>query len=173
MRTDVIHKKALILIKNNGVDSWPVDVENIAKQMDVEVIETLLPDETSGVLEKTQSGKNTIFVNKTHAPVRKRFTIAHEIGHYLLSSRDGIYVDKKIFFRNGKSQQAINDDEIAANSFAAELLMPTPFIKKALNKFLQNGIFDSGEDVVQKLSDEFKVSTTAMSIKLQNMGLSF
>lgn len=173
MRTEVVKKKAQLLIKNTGITNWPIDVEIIAKQMDVEVIEAALPDETSGILEKTQSGKNTIFVNKAHAPVRKRFTIAHEIGHYLFSSREGIYIDKTIFFRDGKSQQAIDDDEMAANSFAAELLMPKHLIKRALNKFVQNGIFDSGEDLVQKMADEFKVSTTAMSIKLQNMGLSF
>jgi len=137
------------------------------------ILETQLPDDTSGILEKSENNKSTIFVNKTHPPVRKRFTIAHEIGHYLLSSKNGIYVDKSIFFRDGKSQQAIDKEEMTANCFAAELLMPKSFIKKALNKFVQNGIFDSGDDLVQTLSNEFKVSTTAMSIRLQNMGLSF
>lgn len=173
MRPDVIQRKAQILIRNLGIDSWPVDVEKIGRQLDLQIIETQLPDDTSGVLEKTPSGKNTIFVNKHHSNVRKRFTIAHEIGHHLLSSREGIYVDKQIFFRDGKSQQAINDEEIAANSFAAELLMPKHFIKSALNKFIQNGYFNSEEDVVSKLASEFDVSTTAMSIKLQNLGLSF
>ena len=141
MRPDVIQRKAQVLIKNLGIDEWPVDVESIARKLEIQIIEAPLPDDTSGVLEKTQSGKNTIFVNHHHAPVRKRFTIAHEIGHHLLSPKEGIYVDKQIFFRDGRSQQAINDEEMAANAFAAELLMPKHFIKAALNKFIQNGYF--------------------------------
>ena len=91
----------------------------------------------------------------------------------MFSDRSGLYVDKEIFFRNGRSQDAVDEAEIVANTFAAELLMPTPFIKKALNKFIRNGRIDVAEDVIGEMAREFIVSSIAMSIKLQNLGLSF
>jgi pentatricopeptide repeat protein len=51
--------------------------------------------------------------------------------------------------------------------------MPTPFIKIALNKFIRNGRIDVAEDVIGEMAREFNVSSIAMSIKLQNLGLSF
>lgn len=173
MRQEAIQRRAQILLKEQGVELWPVDVLKIVETLGLNILETLLPDDTSGILEKSDNNKSTIFINKSHPLVRKRFTIAHEIGHYLLSSKNGIYVDKSIFFRDGKSQQAVDADEMIANCFAAELLMPKNFVKKALAKFINNGFIDSGDDVVQKLAEEFKVSATAMSIKLQSMNFSF
>lgn len=173
MRQEAIQRRAQILLKEQGIESWPVDVLKIVETLGLNILETQLPDDTSGILEKSENNKGTIFVNKSHPLVRKRFTIAHEIGHYLLSSKNGIYVDKSIFFRDGKSRQAVDKDEMIANCFAAELLMPKNFVKKALTKFINNGFIDSGDDVVQKLAEEFKVSATAMSIKLQSMNFSF
>jgi Zn-dependent peptidase ImmA (M78 family) len=173
MRKGTVERRAQILIRNLGIDDWPVDVEDIADKLNADVAQAELPDETSGVLEKVHDGRSMIIVNKAHAPFRKRFTIAHEIGHLLFSDRSGLYVDKEIFFRNGRSQDAVDESEIAANTFAAELLMPTPFIKRALNTFIKNGRIDVEEDIIGKMAKEFNVSSIAMSIKLQNLGLSF
>ncbi len=174
MRRTAVEKKALEILRNTvGLQKPPVDVKKIASLLGADCREAALPDETSGVLEKKPEGHHKILVNKDHASVRRRFTIAHELGHLVLSQRNGIYIDKRIFFRNGRSQQAIDPEEITANAFAAELLMPTPLIRRSFNRYAVNGFFDAGSDVVADLADEFKVSTTAMSIKLQNLGLSF
>ncbi|MBD3317670.1 MAG: ImmA/IrrE family metallo-endopeptidase [Chitinivibrionales bacterium] len=173
MRKGTVERRAQIPIRNLGVEKWPVNIEEIADKLNADVAKADLPDETSGVLEKVHDGRSMIIVNKSHAPVRQRFTIAHELGHLVFSDRSGLYVDKEIFFRNGRSQDAVDEAEIVANTFAAELLMPTPFIKKALNKFIRNGRIDVAEDVIGKMALEFDVSSIAMSIKLQNLGLSF
>jgi len=173
MRKGTVERRAQILIRNLGIDDWPVNVEGIADKLNADVAEADLPDDTSGVLEKVHNGRSMIVVNKRHAKVRQRFTIAHELGHLLFSDRSGLYVDKKIFFRNGHSQDATDEAEITANTFAAELLMPTPFVKKALQKYMCTGGLDSSEDIIGELAKEFNVSSIAMSIKLQNLGLSF
>lgn len=174
MRKSAIEKKALITIKNTvGLEQLPINVIQIANALGADCSEAELPDETSGVLEKQQSGRHTILVNKLHCKERQTFSIAHEIGHLLLSERTGLYIDKRIFFRNGRSHEAIDPEEITANTFAAELLMPSPLIKRELNSYIKNGYLDTSKDVVSELAKTFAVSTTAMSIKLQNLGLTF
>ena len=173
MRKDAIERKAQLLLKECGNGEIPVDVELIARKLKVEVSEAELPDETSGVIQKVNKGNSTILVNSGHARVRQRFTIAHEIGHFLLSAKSGIFVDKKIYFRDSRSQSASDSEEIVANIFAAELLMPTPYIKRELYRITSGGLIDIEEDIIAQLANRFEVSIIAMSIKLQNMGLSF
>lgn len=173
MRKDAIERKAQLLVKDFGNDTIPVDVEFIARKLKVTIAKSELPDETSGVIQKVNGGNSTILVNSSHAKVRQRFTIAHEIGHFLLAEKSGIFVDKKIYFRDSRSQPASDPEEITANIFAAELLMPTPHLKRELGRIIKNGIIDMEEDIIAPLAKRFEVSTIAMSIKLQNMGLSF
>ncbi|USK87293.1 ImmA/IrrE family metallo-endopeptidase [Peribacillus asahii] len=49
-----------------------------------------------------------ISVNKNHSRQRQRFTIAHELGHFLLHKGTAIHVDRnfRVNFRNGASSQA-------------------------------------------------------------------
>jgi Zn-dependent peptidase ImmA (M78 family) len=173
MRKDAIERKAQLLLRQYGNDEIPVDVDLIAKRLKIEVTETELPDETSGVIQKVDNGHSTILANSRHAKVRQRFTIAHELGHFLLSTKSGIFVDKKIYFRDSRSQPASDPEEIVANIFAAELLMPTQHVKRELHRLTSGGIIDIEEDIIALLAKRFEVSLIAMSIKLQNMGLSF
>lgn len=174
MRKSAIEKRAILTLKETiGLNNPPIDVFQIANKLGAECSEAELPESVSGVMEKHPSGGHTILFNRDHCKERQRFTIAHEIGHMLFSSRAGLYIDKTIYFRNGRSHEAVDPEEITANTFAAELLMPSPLVKKALNSFLKNGFLDTSIDVVSDLAKTFAVSTTAMSIKLQNLGLTF
>jgi Predicted Zn peptidase len=173
MRKDAIERKAQLLLRQYGNDEIPVDVDLIAKRLKIKVTETELPDETSGVIQKVDNGVSTILANSRHAKVRQRFTIAHELGHFLLSTKSGIFVDKKIYFRDSRSQSASDPEEIVANIFAAELLMPTHHVKRELHRVTKGGIIDIEENIIALLANRFEVSMIAMSIKLQNMGLSF
>lgn len=173
MRKDAIERKAQLLLRQYGNDDIPVDVDLIAKRLKIKITEAELPDETSGVIQKVDNGVSTILSNSRHAKVRQKFTIAHELGHFLLSSKSGIFVDKKIYFRDSRTQPASDPEEIVANIFAAELLMPTHHVKRELNRIIKNGVIDIEDNIIAPLAEKFEVSTIAMSIKLQNMGLSF
>lgn len=61
-------------------------------------------------------GRPFIFVNSMDAPVRQRFTLAHEYGHHVLNH--GIRVDSQIELQPQAAEEA------AANAFAAEFLVP-------------------------------------------------
>ncbi|MFI8714237.1 ImmA/IrrE family metallo-endopeptidase [Brevibacillus brevis] len=61
----------------------------------------------------------------THTPERRNFTIAHELGHYLLHrNKQSQFVDRA----DNMLDNTINEFEMQANSFAAQLLLPESVI---------------------------------------------
>ena len=76
------------LIKILGITEPYVDVENIAKQLNINLILEELDDDVSGFLV-IKDKEPTIIVNKLHGKNRRRFTIAHEIGHFKLHAASG------------------------------------------------------------------------------------
>jgi len=108
----------------------------------------------------------TIGANINHPPVRQRFTIAHELGHYLLHLGLSSHFDRdyRVNYRSAESSEATNVEEIEANFFAASLLMPRQFLEvddavKALDS----------DASVEKLAKRYAVSRHAMSLRLANV----
>jgi len=149
-----------------GIENPPVDPRDICRKFAIDLFPVELDDDISGMLKKSD-GKGAIYVNKNHHPNRQRFTIAHELGHYFLDHINGVHVDKKVIYRDANSGKAEFADEISANRFAAELLMPKDFISQHLEKI--GDYFD--DDLIETLATDFLVSATAMSLRLQNLGI--
>jgi Zn-dependent peptidase ImmA (M78 family) len=104
-----------------------------------------------------------------HVPVRQRFTIAHEIGHLLLHEHDQVHVDRgfRVRLRSDISSQGTDRDEMEANRFAAELLMPL----KMLQADVQSLEFDlTDDDALWALAKRYGVSTQAMTYRLNTFG---
>ncbi|MDG9780899.1 MULTISPECIES: ImmA/IrrE family metallo-endopeptidase [Pseudomonadaceae] len=94
--------------------------------------------------------------NSDEISYRNRFTIAHELGHVLL----GHVNEGKPMLRDS-SFQNYDPPETAANTFAAELLMPEHKVRE---------LFRSVR-TIQELSEIFVVSNPAMTYRLKNLGL--
>lgn len=97
----------------------------------------------------------SIGVNAVEGNERKRFTIAHEIAHFLLHRaklEHGDLTDDTMY-RSGLS----TEEEAQANNFAAQILMPYPLIQALIN---------SGVKDVDALAERFQVSKAAMRIRL-------
>jgi Zn-dependent peptidase ImmA (M78 family) len=110
----------------------------------------------------------TLLVNESDPPYRKRFTIAHELGHHFLHlMSDGDFVDTKIdLFRDTEStgeESSIEQrrPEIQANQFASALLMPPELVREA---------FKNTHDL-SELARIFNVSEAAMGFRLSRLGL--
>lgn len=147
----------------------PVDVEALAKAHGVTVVEHELEDSVSGVL-MIKDSRGIIVVNGGHHPNRRRFSIAHELGHYLLHPDAGsVFVDRSpVFFRDRESSEGIKQHEIDANAFAAELLMP----EKDLIAQLNDRPIDAFDEVsVHRLAARFGVSAQALTIRLTRLDL--
>jgi Zn-dependent peptidase ImmA (M78 family) len=73
--------------------------------------------------------------------------------------------------RDGKSSEASDIDEIEANSFAANLLMPKEFLLKDLRlQAGSNGEVELSKDQLSALARKYQVSETAMNFRLINLG---
>lgn len=152
------------LLKDNGVVRSPVPVEKLAQNLGIEVRFEDAEDDLSGALIREPEGRVVIGVNSAHHPNRQRFTIAHEIGHFILHKGISLHVDED--FRINLRDGSVNEEEIEANAFAAELLMPSEFITKDAQRL---GLID--QEALEKLARRYQVSARAMEIRLTNLGL--
>lgn len=145
----------------------PIDVHQVARDLGLTVVEQDLEDHVSGVLV-IQGNSGTIGVNKNHHINRQRFTIAHECGHFVLHRADTrVFIDATpVFFRADLSAGAHSDQEIAANNFAAALLMPAP----KLDELLREQPIDAFDDsALRRIATLFGVSTQALTIRLTKL----
>lgn len=161
------------LILKNHIVAPSVDVEEIAHNLGLDVIPYDLGEGVSGALF-IQKNKGFIGYNPTHHKKRIRFTIAHEIGHFILhkkSESNKIFIDKDFIVKYRSTNNYSSSEykqELEANSFAAELLMPKIMIRSALSE----PKFNLPEpDLIEELAKLFDVSIPAMTIKLSNMNI--
>jgi len=158
----------------------PVDIDQIAAKLGIQV-------ESDSSLESRNIIGEIYFKDKTpivkinpiqnsYAP-RRRFTLAHELGHYCLhsaTSKMGFTDSKKTMSRT-ESYWDIPESE--ANNFAAQLLMPKSLILSEGQKII--GILKSqtGKDTIsasyfiEAMADKFEVSSKAMEYRLKNLGI--
>ena len=145
---------------------YETDIEYVAKNLGLNVYitnikdhfqNTAYPKDISGFLLK-DNDEYAIFVNENDSETRQRFTIAHEIGHYILGHLKN--EEYKISYRDELTSKGTDMHEIEANAFAAELLMPEELISFAYRR-----TSDTSE-----LADWFNVSTDAIEIRLRNLG---
>jgi Zn-dependent peptidase ImmA (M78 family) len=118
IRRKHIRTTASQLLRSNGIESAPVEVEKIAKYLGVRVQYEPTDDDLSGFLLRDLSrNKAIIGVNDKHSETRKRFTVAHELGHFILHEHENLHVDKRfmIQLRDEKSSKGEFEDEKEAN----------------------------------------------------------
>ena len=163
-----IERRAEQLLVKAGVDTTPVPVEQVAAHLGIRIEVADLGGDCSGVLVRN-GNRAVIGVNGEHHSNRQRFSIAHEIAHFVLHEGD-TYIDKgyRIHFRDLESGSGTKSEEMEANAFAATLLMPTKWIKGA---FKQQAFELTEDDSLEMLAKKFKVSTQAMTYRLMNLRL--
>ena len=165
-----IEAKAVSVLREANALRIPVPVELVAHRLSLVVEPSMLGEDVSGVLV-VGDGSGTIGVNQAHPPVRQRFTVAHEIGHYVMHrASSDLFIDKgyTAVFRDTKSSTGAERAEIQANHFAAALLMPAELL---LPEIRRSGFDLADEDALGTLAEKFQVSTQSMSYRLSNLGI--
>lgn len=159
------------LLAKFKIEKAPVPVERVAKQLGAELKFEPFDgnDDVSAMLYRDDE-RVVIGVNSKHARTRQRFSIAHECGHLKLH-KGKMYVDARVNFRDSVSGLAIDQEEIEANAFAAELLMPRMFVITEIKKALKAHEPHEVQAIVKELSKVFEVSAQAMEFRLKNLGL--
>ena len=169
-RRERISDEVQKLLDRNSIAIPPIPVEQIVKSLGINLRFSPLDNELSGMIY-IKDEMPIVGVNALHHPNRRRFTVAHECGHFVLHKNQitqEIHVDKifPMLMRDSISAAGIKEIEIEANFFAAELLMP----KTLLIKELGNESFDiDEEEVVGTLAEKFEVSQSAMRFRLGNL----
>jgi Zn-dependent peptidase ImmA (M78 family) len=134
-------------------DELPVPVEAIAEDLLGLYVEEVPLDGVSGLLYPSE---RLIRVNANDVPARRRFTLAHEVGHWICQVQEG---------RGAPVMCRAEDLELGsdrtlereANVFAAELLMPEPAVRVS-----------AGDAAA---ASRFGVSSEAMQWRLYSFGL--
>jgi hypothetical protein len=156
-------------------DVPPVPVERIATSVlglfidehdDVRSLPNAPPDRghLSGMLDVEEM---IIWVDRAEArrsPGRRRFTIAHEIGHFRLHlPADGVFIDGRSTINELPGNRSGNDPrEREADDFARELLMPELLVTEHAR--------DTGFNL-PALAERFAVSVPAIRLRLRFLGV--
>jgi|APTNR8051073442_1049403.scaffolds.fasta_scaffold05222_4 Zn-dependent peptidase ImmA (M78 family) len=147
------------------LEELPVKLGSLALELGVRGIKvSSLRTGVSGQITN-ENGQYIIRVNRNEARERQRFTIAHELAHYLLhrhvidSSPDGI--TDNVLYRSGAPERM----EYEANRLAADLIMPIDLVKRKLMEDF-GGIVT--EATIESLAASLQVSKAAMEIRLSS-----
>ena len=148
----------------------PVDIQLVIEKLGIHFAESDFGESLSGAA-MIDGGKKIISVNRAHSEHRKRFTMAHELGHLLLHEDQSLSIDVKpiTFLRDEVAKSGQEWREIEANFFAASILMPKDLVLHKLSK-LQKKYVDE-DDLIAALAENFSVSPQAMGIRLGGLGI--
>lgn len=131
----------------------------VERQLELPVVIAALPHPIAGCCWN-DGARVVLWVNGTHAAVRQRFTLAHELGH--LRCRHEVLVEVDTF--ETLAGKTTDSREIQANAFAAELLAPTAGVRSMID----------GEptlDDVVLMAASFGISTIAALYRLNTLNL--
>lgn len=158
-------------------DVFEIDVKAIAEICDILIEYSCVESSGFSINNGTNSEniKKEISVNQFEPEYRQRFTIAHELGHIILGHEGISY---RFFDKSNYKNTIDRMNEISANKFAAELIMPENLVKKVLlhsinemnysihQKFDENDI----NQLIYISANKMGVSTQACGYRIKNLG---
>jgi len=159
------------ILSRYNIEKAPIPVEQIIKWEGLQLVEYNLGEDISGILMINETF-SAIGVNPKNHPNRQRFSMAHELGHYLLhKDRSNLFIDKDfiVMFRHSTHHYSVDEkrQEQEANAFAAALLMPTRIIENEVDRLK---IYSHNEtELISELAKNFKVSEVAMSYRFSTL----
>lgn len=144
------------LYRHIDLKTPPVDLAAILQAVDISVQPAELGGEALGYAVHINE-RPLILVERGLSLTRKRWTIAHELGHCLLPGHIGKLA------RNGHTGKI----EREANRFAAELLMPVKMVASWWERCRRRG----RDEAIKQMAWDFQVSRQAMEIRLKELRL--
>ena len=175
VRRKLICKLVEEILEVNGIADAPVPLNQIAKAENIGISLQDAEDHVSGFIVRDRQRKRVVIgVNRKHHPNRRHFTTAHELGHFFLHPGEDVHVDKsrhalRINFRDKESSSGTKDTGEEANLFAAELLMPSSFLQRDLQRMRDLDLL-TNDQALTKLARKYRVSTEALTFRLAYLG---
>jgi len=170
------------LLKEFDLFNIPVDLNKLCEQLGVEKSSKMKFVSHSGEIKVEKNDSVKIWINPLDHANRRRFTLAHELGHLVydiipyIETKEGNseFTDTKETLRRDGRQ---HPEEYRANDFAARLLMPEKLIIEHGKETLKSLKEEHGSKKVKidlfitTMANLFKVSEQAMKIRLKNIGV--
>lgn len=172
VRRKHIRMLAEALLEKHHIRQASIPIETIIESFGIEIRREKVDDDLSGFLLRDARKPNAVIgVNASHHANRIRFTLAHELGHYLLHEGETVHFDgvrpgMTVSLRSDESSKGVNDNEKEANLFAAELLMPAKFLERDL-RGMQMDLMD--DQALAEIARKYKVSVQALTFRLHNL----
>lgn len=148
------------LLRRHNFKAPPVDLKTFVESEGLEYQEVDYFEDDVDALIIHLDGRIIAAVNQNHAPNRRRFSLAHELGHHFL------HVDRSVLeevpnIDTGNLRDEVHSKDIyerEADIFAGELLVPLEMLKKTYKKGL----------TIPDIAGLFKVSEQVASIAVSN-----
>lgn len=126
-------KLANLILKRNGLEPGFEIQKFLASQADLRFGK--IPDNVDGISInlKSKDSKPIVIISTELPPTRRKFTMAHELGHIFIPWHIGTifsHTDENHDYAN----RLYHDCEVEANRFAAELLMPSEWVSDLLSE---------------------------------------
>jgi len=151
-------KEAIRDSQKSLLDS-PVNIVALAKKLGVAgVVKSPIGEEVSGMIDKRKDGYY-IITNEAEPKTRRRFTIAHELAHFLLhKEKIGDGMTENTLYIGDKYLSS--EEEVEANRLAADILMPLDKIDEFID------IEGTDRASLGGLAKAFNVSVSAIRARL-------
>jgi Zn-dependent peptidase ImmA (M78 family) len=166
-RREEIERRAQEILGDHGMLDMAVDPIRLANDRGIKVFNAKFGEEAIHGLLARRTGVGSIYVEADDHPVRKRFTVAHELGHFFLhlEGKDGEFVDNADNFRTAADPDAEwtpeRRREWEANVFASAVLMPAELVRRKWPAIRD----------VEGMAHWFQVSYQAMAYRLEDLGI--
>lgn len=161
IRSHLARQKALDVLRLTNIKTAPVNLDLVSEKLGFKIIPFEFPDSMSALLI-IEGNDRVIGVNKSHPQVRQRFSVAHELGHFVSGHEDFNHEEVAHIDREKKYLNRFHRMEEEADEFAAELLMPESILKNDYHSYSND---------IAELSKKYNVSQQAMTIQLINLKL--
>ena len=153
-------------IVQRHLTDYPVKLGALARDIGISQVKVgAMKTGVSGQICR-EGGEYVIRINRNESRERQRFTLAHEISHFLLhrhiidSLPEGI--TDNVLYRSGAPERI----EYEANRLAADLVMPPDLVSKKIGAEFKNVVTDA---TIEALAESFEVSKAAMEVRLSTL----
>ena len=146
-----------------GLGDGPVHAlrDLLEREFGLRIFGIAMPDAIGGLLGTSDVAGGCVAVNAAHAFVRQRWTLAHELAHYLVAPGRPEVTRVAGYHR-------LPEIERFAERFAASFLMPRPGLERRLREILRDGRQAIVADLLV-LANDFGVSAQAMILRLEDL----
>ena len=151
--------KAREVLRENFVTEPPVPIEQLVTNYDLQAVEADFSPKYSNVAGFINLENKQVVLNRSDAGTRQAFTLAHELGHWLLHPQLRDQPETLIVLRQPLGRTGGDPLEREANCFAANLLVPRDFLIQYITY------------PVSTIAKAFGVSPDVIEFRLANTGL--